>query len=235
MAAKSVITRVVPVAAGVFAPGHLGELTIVPFEMVDEILAETRTVQERLRRLPSRVVVYLVLAAALFEGVGYPGVWRKLVAGLGELTPPAPSDSALHQARLRVGVKPLKAVFDLLRGPASAALKASTRWRGLLVCAIDGTTMSAPDSEGNTARLGKHRGGHGAAGYPQLRLLAPVACGTRAVTRAPPFQRGLLRGFLLELGEGREMARVGRPSRATMTPPLMALAGAADRLQGDAP
>jgi hypothetical protein len=33
-------------AAGVFAPGHLGELTqIVPFEMVDEVLAETRSAQ----------------------------------------------------------------------------------------------------------------------------------------------------------------------------------------------
>ncbi len=185
MATKSVITRVVSVAAGVFAPGHLGELTpIVPFEMVDEILAETRATQMRIRLLPSRVVVYLVLAAALFEGAGYPAVWRKLAAGLGGQAPPAPSDSALQQARLRVGAKPLKALFDLLRGPASAARKASTRWRGLLVCAIDGTTLSVPDSDGNTARLGKHRGGHGAAGYPQLRLLALVACGTRAVIDA---------------------------------------------------
>ncbi len=33
---------VAPVADGVFAPGHLGELTqIVPFEMVDTVLAQT--------------------------------------------------------------------------------------------------------------------------------------------------------------------------------------------------
>ncbi|MFI9081045.1 transposase domain-containing protein, partial [Streptomyces sioyaensis] len=31
-----------------FAPGHIGELTrIVPFEMVDEVLAETGAVQRR--------------------------------------------------------------------------------------------------------------------------------------------------------------------------------------------
>jgi Insertion element 4 transposase N-terminal/Transposase DDE domain len=185
LAAKSVITRVITVAAGVFAPGHLGELTpIVPFEMVDEILAETGATQKRLRLLPSRVVVYLVLAAALFAEVGYPGVWRKLVSGLGPHAPRAPSDTGLQQARLRVGAKPLKALFDLLRGPASAARKASTRWRGLLVCAIDGTTLTVPDSEDNTARLGKHRGSHGAAGYPQLRLLALVACGTRTIIDA---------------------------------------------------
>src|SRR5579859_6267788 len=81
---QSVITRTVVVAEGRFAPGHLGELTqLVPFEMVDEALAQTKTVQARVRDLPSRVVVYLLLAACLFPEVGYLGVWAKLTAGLG--------------------------------------------------------------------------------------------------------------------------------------------------------
>ncbi|WP_392749428.1 transposase domain-containing protein [Streptomyces sp. LN590] len=63
MGAKSVISREVVVAAGAFAPGHLGELTrLVPFEMVDEALTQTGRVQARVRDLPSRVVVYLLLA-----------------------------------------------------------------------------------------------------------------------------------------------------------------------------
>ncbi|MFC1228681.1 MULTISPECIES: transposase domain-containing protein [Streptomyces] len=46
----------------------MGELTrIVPFELVDAVLAECGGVQQRLRKLPARVVVYLLLAAALFE------------------------------------------------------------------------------------------------------------------------------------------------------------------------
>jgi hypothetical protein len=49
----------------------LGELTQqVPFEMVDAVLAETGTVQRRVRDLPARVVVYLLLAGCLFAGVG---------------------------------------------------------------------------------------------------------------------------------------------------------------------
>ncbi len=65
------ITRTVRVAAGVFAPGHLGELTqYLPFELVDDVLEQTRTVQRRLRELPSRVGVYFVLALSLFP------VWR---------------------------------------------------------------------------------------------------------------------------------------------------------------
>ena len=74
-------------AAGPFAPGHVGELTrIVPFEMVDAVLAETGTVQRRVRDLPSRVVVYLLLAAALFADLGYRQVWARMIAGLGGLS-----------------------------------------------------------------------------------------------------------------------------------------------------
>ncbi|MET8413090.1 transposase domain-containing protein [Streptomyces sp. NPDC005195] len=59
-------------AGGRFAPGHLGELTaVVPFELVDAVLAGTRTVQQRLRDLPSRVGVYFLLAMCLFPEVGY--------------------------------------------------------------------------------------------------------------------------------------------------------------------
>ena len=76
---QCVITRQVTVAGGVFAPGHLAELTqIVPFEMVDQALAATGTTQARVRVLPSRVVVYLLLAGCLFAGLGYRQVWHKL-------------------------------------------------------------------------------------------------------------------------------------------------------------
>jgi hypothetical protein len=60
---QSAVTRAVPVAGGRFAPGHLGELTQqVPFEMVDEVLEQTCRVQRRVRDLPARVVVCLLLA-----------------------------------------------------------------------------------------------------------------------------------------------------------------------------
>jgi hypothetical protein len=178
---------VVRVASGRFAPGHLGELTqIVPFEMVDEVLASTRRVQVRLRDLPSRVVVYLLLAAGLFPELGYGQVWAKLIAGLEGLAVAVPTSSALCQARRRVGVKPLRALFDLLAGPAvtTATAAAGVRWRGLLVCAIDGTTMAVPDSAANLACYGRQAGTHGGSGYPLLRLLAVVACGTRTVIDA---------------------------------------------------
>jgi len=182
---QCVITRKVTVAAGVFAPGHLGELTqIVPFEMVDQALAATGTAQARIRVLPSRVVVYLLLAGCLFAGLGYRQVWHKLAAGLGKLPVASPSDNALWQARARLGAAPLRWLFDLLRGPATAITAGPVRWCGLLVCAIDGTTMTIPDSPRNLAAYGKQAGNNGGSGYPLLRLVTLVACGTRTIIDA---------------------------------------------------
>ena len=85
--AIATVTHAVNAAEGVYAPGHLGELTqYLPFELVDDVLAQTRTVQRRLRDLPSRAGVYFVLALGMFPRLGYVRVWDKLTAGLGGLT-----------------------------------------------------------------------------------------------------------------------------------------------------
>jgi hypothetical protein len=174
----------VTVAAGVFAPGHLGELTrLVPFEMVDDVLAMTRRTQARVRLLPSRVVMYLLLAGCLFAELGYLQVWSKLTSGLAGLPLVSPSGSALRQARQRLGPQPLRALFDLLRGPAVTSAT-QVRWRGLLLTAIDGTLLTVADSAANTSRYRKQRGNHGGSGYPQLRLSALLSCGTRSVIDA---------------------------------------------------
>lgn len=180
---QSVITRTITVAQGPFAPGHLGELTQqVPFELVDAILADTRAAQSRVRALPARVVVYLLLAGALFAEQGYQGVWQRLTAALEGLPVAQPTAAALTQARRRLGVAPLRALFDLLRGPAATPRFAGgVRWGGLLVCALDGTTMTVPDTPAN---LGIFPRSSSHAGYPLLRLVALVAVGTRTIIDA---------------------------------------------------
>ena len=87
----------------------------------------------------------------------------------------------MTQAQRRLGPGPLRELFALLRGPAPGG----ARWRGLLVCAIDGTIMTVADSEANLAVYTKQRGGaNGGSSYPMLRLLALVSCGTRTVIDA---------------------------------------------------
>ena len=175
------------VAAGVFAPGHLGELTrLVPFEMVDDVLAVTRRTEVRVRLLPARVVMYLLLAGCLFAELGYLQVWRKLTSGLTGLAIVAPSGSALRQARQRLGPQPVRALFDLLRGPAVTSAT-QVRWRGLLLTVIDGTFLTVADSAANTGRYSKQRGNNGGSGYPQrpavLRHPLSVGCRVRSGPR----------------------------------------------------
>jgi hypothetical protein len=179
---QSVISRAVTVAGGRFAPGHLGELTQqVPFEMVDAVLEETCRVERRVRDLPARVVVYLLLAGCLFAELGYGQVWDRMAAGLDGLDAAAPTASAMTQARRRLGPGPLRELFALLRGPSPGG----ARWRGLLVAAIDGTIMTVADSAANLAVYSKQRGGpNGGSSYPMLRLLALVSCETRTVIGA---------------------------------------------------
>jgi hypothetical protein len=179
------VVRESTVAGGRFAPGHLGELTqIVPFEMVDAALAETGAVQCRVRALPSRVVVYLLLAAALFAESGYPQVWAHLVAGLDGPAVVRPSAAALAAARRRIGAAPLRVLFDLLRGPAAGPATRGAWWHGRLVVALDGTTLGCPDTPANLRVYRRGGGHHGGTGYPLVRLAALVACGARALLAA---------------------------------------------------
>jgi hypothetical protein len=166
----------------VFAPGHLGELTrYLPFELVDDVLEQTRTVQHRLRLLPSRAGVYFMLALAMFPRLGYARVWGKLTAGLAGLDLPAPSEKALRDLRRRLGPAPLKALFGVVAGPQTPGV----RFAGLRTVALDGlNSLKVPDAGRNRAWLGKIRRRLGLAGYPALRVMVLAEAGTRGLLGA---------------------------------------------------
>ncbi|WP_329166251.1 IS4 family transposase [Streptomyces sp. NBC_01717] len=170
----------------VFDPGHLGELTrYLPVELVDEVLEETRTLQRRLRRLPSRVGVYFVLALALFPSLGYLRVWGKLTAGFRKGGPHRPSEKALRDLRRRLGPAPLKTLFEMVAGPIAQPTTAGVRYRSWRTVAFDGcSAVKVPDHERNRAWLGKVRTRLGWAGYPTLRLMALCETGTRGLIGA---------------------------------------------------
>jgi hypothetical protein len=184
--AITTVTRSITVAAGVYAPGHLGELTrYLPFELVDAVLAEWGGVQRRLRRLPSRVGVYFIVALGLFAGLGYVQVWAKLVGGLAGLPVPTPSAKALRDLRRRVGVAPLRALFEVLAGPLAQPHTPGVRYRRWRTVAVDGcTSIKAPDAERSRSWLGKIRYRMGWAGYPTLQLMTLVETGTRGLLGA---------------------------------------------------
>jgi Insertion element 4 transposase N-terminal/Transposase DDE domain len=181
---ECVITRTIRVAPGVLAPGHLGELTqTIDFALVDAVLAETGTRELRRRVLPSRVVVYFVLALALFERCSYGAVWRKLTCSLGGMAA-RPAASSLCRARRRVGAAPLRLLFETLAGPVGSRGQPGVFYRGLRTVAVDGTHLHVPDDRAVTGRYPRRGGERLEFGYPLLRLLALVECGTRAVLAA---------------------------------------------------
>jgi len=184
--ATATITRTVTAAAGVFAPGHLGELTqYLPFELVDDVLEQTKTAQRRLRMLPSRAGVYFVLALGMFPHLGYVRVWGKLTAGLAGLGLACPSEKALRDLRRRLGPAPLRALFEVVAGPLGQPHTPGVRFGGLRTVAFDGcNSVKIPDTERNRSWIGRIRYRVSWAGYPTLRLMALAETGTRALLGA---------------------------------------------------
>jgi hypothetical protein len=179
-------TAAVTVAAGAFAPGHLGELTrVVPFELVDAVLEEEGRAQKRVRLLPSRVGVYFVLAMCLFPRASYLGAWGKLTAGLRPLGITAPSAKALRDLRRRVGIAPVKRLFEILAGPLGRPWTPGVVHGGYRTVSFDGCkSLRVPDTEKNRRWLGKQKALNGETGYPSLMLMALVETGTRALLGA---------------------------------------------------
>src|SRR3954447_13683569 len=130
----------------------VGVLTrIVSRSVVDEVLAETGRVQKRTRSLPAHVVVYFVLALALFAD-GYEEVIRKLVHGLRFVRVwsrewVVPSTGALSQARQRLGPQPLQALFDRVAVPLARPGTPGAWLRSWRLMAIDGVMIDLPDTE----------------------------------------------------------------------------------------
>ena len=101
----------------------LGVLTTtIPADLVDAVLAETGRQRQRHRQLPARLVVYYVLALALYAQASYGEVLRCLLEGvrwlhLGGADPALATKSAVTRARRRLGVVPLETLFQRLAHP----------------------------------------------------------------------------------------------------------------------
>jgi hypothetical protein len=166
----------------------LGALTrIVPRYVVDEVLAQTERREKRSRALPAHVVVYFVLALALFTD-GYEEVIRKLVNGLRfartwsrEWT--VPTSGALSQARARLGAGPLQALFEAVAVPLAKPGTPGAWLRGWRVMAIDGVMIDVPDTPTNLAYYDKPQGGTRRP-FPQVRAVGLCEVGTHALIAA---------------------------------------------------
>jgi hypothetical protein len=141
-------------------------------------LTTTQKVSIRRRKLPAEFVVWLVIGMALFRDYAMAAVVRHLDLVLpprrgarGQVSP-----GAIVRARTRLGAQPMAALFGQLATTWAHDAAAATRWHGLAVYGVDGTTLRVPDTAANAATFGRPHTSRGrAAGYPQLRLVALLA------------------------------------------------------------
>ena len=130
-----------------------------PPALVDEVVAGADRTEQRSRLLPARMVVYYVIALALFASDGYEEVMRRLVNGLAWSERwrgawKVPSSPAISKARARLGPHVLASLFDRVCVPVARPGTAGAFYRSWRVVAVDGTTLDAPDEAGNTTRFG---------------------------------------------------------------------------------
>ena len=163
---------------------------VFPPGLVDEVVAETGRKERRVRSLPARVVVYFVVGLALFASESYEEVFVQLTAGLSwsrrwKENWKVPSASALFQARVRLGVEPVRLLFRRVAQPL-ASLSTPGAWvAGRRLVAIDGTCFDVADTAENAAFFGRPGTAKGEqAAYPQARMVGVVEVGTHAIIDA---------------------------------------------------
>ena len=153
----------------------LGVLTrLVPRDLVDQVLVETGRQERRVRLLPARMVVYFVMALALFFGDGYEEVMRRLVGSLRQMGTwrhgwEVPSTAALTKARARLGPEPLRLLFERVAVPMAPQGLSSGWCAGRRVMAVDGSNIDLSDTAANVAEFGYPSGG---GAFPQVRMVA---------------------------------------------------------------
>ena len=187
-----------------------------PPETIDAILRETGRLERRRRLLPSRLVVYYVLAMAVYSSAGYRELYRLLVEGLRSVDPSlpitVPQKSAFSKARERVGSSPLRRLFETTAVPLASSATPGAYYRGWRLMSLDGSTLEVPDTAANDEYFGRPAASRGErSAYPRLRWVALGEVGSRAIVG-------------LEAGRYREgETRLARPLFARLSPGMLCL------------
>jgi len=157
-----------------------------PLEKVNKILLSTGKTSQRQRDLPAHVVIYYVLALALFMQVSYREVLRCLLEGIEWLSVPGTrikvtGKSGISQARTRLGPGPLKELHDAVVKPIAGRDTRGAWYRRWHLVTLDGSTMETADNRENEAAFGRPGASRGRSSYPQIRFASLVENGTHVL------------------------------------------------------
>lgn len=180
----------------------------IPAEEVRRVLAETGRESQRQRKLPMHVMMYYVIALALYMEVSYGEVLRCLLEGLDWLGLPVKSirtvqKSSISRARARLGVEPVKQLYEELVGPVATPETRGAWYRGRRLVSMDGSTLDVADTPENEESFGRPGAARGKAGFPKIRLVSLVENGTHVLfgSRHGPYRGSSEKALALEVVE----------------------------------
>jgi hypothetical protein len=205
--------------AGIRLSDHisLGVVTkVFPLDQVQRVLAETGKESERERDLPAHVMVYYVIALALYMTSSTREVLRCLLEGLrwlwGAEAVKVAGKSGISQARTRLGSEPLRRLHAHLVRPVATCATQGAWYRQWRLVSLDGSCLDVADTEENSAAFGRPEASRGASALPQIRFVALVENGTHVLFGA----------CLGSFAEGE--TTLARQALATLQPGMLCLA-----------
>ena len=165
----------------------LGVITkTFPMRKIHSVLAATGTASVRQRDLPAHVVVYYVIALALYMHSSYREVLRCLLEGVQWLLDPSATvkvagKSGISQARTRLGWEPVRRLHDDVVKPIAVRATRGAWYRQWRLVSLDGSTLDVADEAANDEAFGRPGASRGSSAYPQIRFVSLVENGTHVL------------------------------------------------------
>ena len=160
-----------------------------PLEKVREVLNQTNRASRRERDLPAHVMVYYVVALALYMRSSYREVLRCLLEGVQWLLDPSTTvkvagKSGISQARNRLGSEPLKKLYKTIVTPIAEKRTRGAWYRQWRLVSLDGSTLDVADTAENDRALGRPGASRGSSAYPKIRFVGLLENGTHVLWAA---------------------------------------------------
>ena len=157
-----------------------------PTGKIHQVLDQTKRASIRERDLPAHVVVYYVIALALYMRSSYREVLRCLLEGLQWLLDPSTKvkvagKSGISQARSRLGAEPLKKLYDAVVAPIAEKRTKGAWYRQWRLVSLDGSTLDVADTAENDKTFGRPGSSRGSSAFPKIRFVALLENGTHVL------------------------------------------------------
>jgi enoyl-CoA hydratase/carnithine racemase len=160
-----------------------------PVEKVRGVLQKTDRASMRERDLPAHVVVYYVIALALYMRSSYREVLRCLLEGVQWLLNPSmpvkvAGKSGISQARTRLGAEPLKQLYATVVSPIARRDTKGAWYRDWRLITLDGSTLDIADTAENEKEYGRPGASRGSSAFPKIRFVGLLENGTHVLWAA---------------------------------------------------